>query len=86
MSNPLQRQIKPLLRQTYSSGVHPPVSPKLLKNCPIPEKVRFERKALSTLATIVAEFAAIVAENSDCRRIRQQSPKSATIVASVDRA
>jgi len=33
----------------------------------------------------VAEFGNCVAENGDCRRIRQQSPKSATIVASVDR-
>ena len=36
-------------------------------------------KALSTLATIVAEF-------GDSRRFWRQSPNSATIVASVDRA
>jgi len=36
-------------------------------------------KALSTLATIVAEF-------SDSRRFWRQSPNLATIVASVDRA
>jgi len=54
-------------------------------------------KALSTLATIVAEFgdigrfrrhwpfSATVAVFGDSRRFRQQSPNSATIVASVDR-
>jgi len=39
---------------------------------------RSDRKALSTLATIVAEFGD---RNGDCRRIRQLTPKTETIVA-----